>query len=112
MSSPSAPATVVPPSPETVAEAFARLASTWKKAVAMLSSSRARETHPAYREIIALGQPVVPLLLRHMEQQGTHWFAALQHITGANPVPEEDAGNIPRMVAAWLSWAHANGYQW
>jgi hypothetical protein len=104
--------TTAPRGPESVEEHFRRLAAKWTEAVAVLSSSRARESDPAYQEIIALGASVVPLLLRDLEANETHWFTALNKITGANPVPEEDAGNIPRMASAWLRWAHENGYQW
>jgi hypothetical protein len=70
------------------------------------------ESHPAYREIIALGPEVVPLLLRDLAESHTHWFGALEAITGAHPVPLALAGNIPAMVDAWLRWARDNGYQW
>jgi hypothetical protein len=102
----------LPTTVESVEARFRRLAATWKSAVAFLSSSRQRESHPAYVEIIGLGPPVVPFLLRDMAENETHWFTALHHITGADPVPEADAGNIPRMKEAWLGWARANGYQW
>lgn len=98
--------------PETVEARFQRLAATWEKAVAYHSSSTIREDHPAYLEIATMGPAVVPLLLRDMEANETHWFAALQRITGANPVPAADTGNIPRMIAAWLSWARENGHRW
>ena len=88
---------------------FERLAADWQRAVAHQSSSRIRYEHPAYQEIIALGRPVVPLLLRDLETNHRHWFAALQAITGANPVPPEDAGRIDRMTAAWLRWGEENG---
>jgi hypothetical protein len=58
-----------------------------------------------------LGPAVVPLLLRDMEQNHTHWFCALREITGANPV-SPSAGDIPQMVEAWLRWARDNGYRW
>jgi hypothetical protein len=103
--------TAVPPG-ESVEEKFRRLATTWKNAVALLSSSHARETHPAYLDIIALGPPVLPLLLRDLEEHETHWFSALARITGAQPIPEVDAGNVPKMVEAWLEWAREHGYQW
>jgi hypothetical protein len=59
-----------------------------------------------------MGEVVVPLLLRDLEINRRHWFSALAAITGANPVSEEDAGNIPRMADAWLQWGRENGYQW
>ncbi|SRR5579872_2166078 len=98
--------------PETVEQRFRRLAAEWRKAVMFSSSTTERNNHPAYQQIIALGPDVVPLLLRDLEENHTHWFCALREITGANPIPTEAAGNIPKMAAAWLCWARENGYQW
>ncbi len=100
------------PPKENLEPRFRRLASIWHEAVAHQSSSTLRNNHPAYREIIALGPDVVPLLLRDMQEHHTHWFAALREITGANPVPESVAGNVPQIVDAWLRWAKDQGYDW
>jgi hypothetical protein len=97
---------------ESVEERFRRLAAAWRRAVAHHSSSTVRNSHPAYQEIISLGTDVVPALLRDMEDNQTHWFFALRQITGADPIPNAAAGNIPAMVEAWLQWAKENGYQW
>jgi hypothetical protein len=97
---------------ETVEERFARLAETWHEAVAHHSSNRIRYSHPAYQEIIGMGQAVVPCLLRDLEVNRRHWFAALAAITGANPVPVSDVGVVVKMVEAWLRWGRENGYQW
>lgn len=97
---------------ETLEERFRRLAAAWHDAVAYHSSTTVRNNHPAYREIISLGLPVVPLLLRDLEENQTHWFAALREITGADPIPESAAGNIPKMAEAWLRWGKDNGYRW
>lgn len=97
---------------ETVEDRFHRLAAAWHKAVAHHSSTTVRNNHPAYQEIISMGPEVVPLLLRDMEKNHTHWFFALRQITGADPIPQSAAGNIPKMTEAWLHWAKDNGYQW
>lgn len=97
---------------ETVAERFSRLTIVWHEAVDHLSSTSARINHPAYQEIIAMGPAVVPLLLRDLQDNLTHWFWALQKITGEDPVAAEDAGNISKMADAWLRWAKERGYQW
>jgi predicted DNA-binding antitoxin AbrB/MazE fold protein len=98
--------TVAQPEPaQTVDERFRELAAAWEQAVAYQSSSTERNSHPAYRAIIALGPDVVPLLLRDLEKNHTYWFCALREITGADPIPESAAGNIPKMVDAWLCWA-------
>ena len=66
-------------------------------------------SHSAYRENHWFGPEVVPLLLRDLQDNHTRWFAALQAITGAQPVARDMAGNIPSMVEAWLRWAKKNG---
>lgn len=106
--------TKVPPKPpaETLEARFRRLASVWHDAVAYHSSSTVRNNHSAYREIISLGPEVVPLLLRDLEDNQTHWFCALREITGADPIPESAVGNVPKMVEAWVRWAKDNGYRW
>jgi hypothetical protein len=70
----------------------------------------ARLRHRAYGEIIALGPAVVPLLLRELEHQPNHWFAALRSLTGEDPVPASERGRIGPMTAAWLKWGRDRGY--
>jgi hypothetical protein len=93
---------------ETVEERFRRLAAAWHRDTDYLSSMEEADSHPAYQEIVRLGPEVVPLLLRDLAENHTHWFAALEAITGARPV----AGNVPRMTEAWLRWAKDNGCRW
>lgn len=97
---------------ETIEERFRRLAAVWARATDHVSSMTAASQHSAYQEIIRLGPTVVPLLLRDLEANETHWFIALRQITGAHPIPPGAAGNIPKMVEAWLRWAKDNGYRW
>ncbi len=91
---------------------FRELASEWDEATAHLSSMNEASEHPAYQEIIRLGPAVVPLLLQDMEANHTHWFMALRALTQSDPIPQSAAGNIPKMVRAWVDWGKANGYQW
>src|SRR5713226_5316505 len=107
------PAKPIPETPaETVEERFRRLAAAWHRDTDYLSSMSEADSHPAYQEIIRLGPEVVPLLLRDLEDNHTHWFGALQAITGANPLSASTPGNIPKMVESWLHWAKDNGYRW
>jgi hypothetical protein len=92
-----------------VAERFELLAEQWKAATAVLSSTTAMVAHPAYRAIIALGAPVVPLLLRDLEREPVHWFEALGEITGEDPVPRAHWGHIEAMRADWLGWGRQRG---
>jgi hypothetical protein len=89
---------------------FVELAEQWRRETGMHSSVSRMVTHPAYLSIIGLGPPVVPLLLRALQQQPEHWFVALRAITRESPVPPEDAGNIGKMTTAWLEWGRRHGF--
>jgi hypothetical protein len=109
----------VPPKPppdaasaETVEERFRRLETTWLDEVGYSSSPRELCDHWAFQEILRTGDEVVPLMLRDLEQAPHLWVWALPRITGANPVPATEAGNIARMGEAWLSWGKEHGYRW
>lgn len=108
--------TILPPATDAqvvdVKTTFQRLASQWQKDVTFLSSGQARENHPAYRQVIALGPAVLPYLLRDLEENQTHWFGALKSITSADPVPPEHAGQIGLMAQDWLCWARESGLSW
>lgn len=98
------------PAGESIEQRFRRLAAVWDAETQYLSSMEAASQHPAYQEIISLGPAIVPILLRDMEQTHNHWFIALKRITGANPSSPAIAGNVPKMVEAWLKWGKENGY--
>jgi hypothetical protein len=100
------------PESSALVQQFETLAEQWKAAIALLSSTTAMMSHPTYQVIIALGPPVVPLLLRDLERAPVHWFEALQAITGEDPVPCEHWGNMPAMAADWLAWRRRKGLIW
>lgn len=87
---------------ETVAEKFNRLASVWRDETAYVSSSSELVAHPAFREIVGMGPAVIPFLLGELEKRSGHWHRALHQITGADPVPPADRGNIDKTAEAWL----------
>ena len=91
-------------------ERFQELADQWEDETVLLSFSDQATQHPAYRAIVSIGQPAVPLILERMKSQGGHWFNALSDITNANPVKPVDRGNAEAMQAAWQEWGERNGY--
>lgn len=91
---------------------FRELERRWRDETGHLSSYSKRFEHPAFQEIIQLGWAVVPLMLRDLEQQPGLWVWALPTITGANPVPDADAGQITRMSEAWVRWGREKNHQW
>ena len=96
--------------PESIRTRFDQLADQWSEETEFVSSSTALVLNSAYQQIIGMGQTVVPLILHRLESQGGHWFWALKHITGEDPLPAEDAGNYARMREGWLRWGHQHHY--
>jgi hypothetical protein len=108
---PTRPAPDTPPA-ETVEQRFRRLAAVWLAQTAHVSSSSDLVAHPAFQEIVGMGPAVIPLLLRELDKRTGHWHRALRRITGADPVPPADRGNLGKMREAWLRWGKEQGYQW
>ena len=76
------------------------------------SSTQRIAIYPAYQQIIGLGRPAVPLLLREVERKSGRWFWALKSITQEELVPSDDRGKTKKIIAAWLEWGKQKGYQW
>jgi hypothetical protein len=95
-----------------VADRFSALKEIWKDETKYSSSITAKNNHWAYQEIIGMGWPILPLLLREVSLCPDFWFSALRKITGANPVPPESRGKLDAMASAWLQWAQKNGISW
>jgi hypothetical protein len=93
-----------------MARRFEELAARWREDTQFHSSPKILFEHPAYQEIIGMGGPVVPLLLGDLRSEDSLWFTALHAITGENPVPPEDRGDIPRVTEHWLNWGREHGY--
>jgi len=90
------------PKQETTEQRFRRLQAAWMADVEFLSDAGKIIGHPAFQEIIALGDVVVPLMLRDLESGPSLWVWALLEITGEDPVPASDRGSIRKMSDAWL----------
>src|SRR5262245_22590822 len=106
---PAKPTPAAEPS-ESLEAKFQRLATVWRAETAYVSSSGDLVAHPAFQDIVALGSPVIPLLLCELEKRTGHWHRALRRITGDDPVPAADRGNIERATEAWLRWEKEHGY--
>lgn len=100
------------PLPEVSPELFQQLKAIWEHDTAYLSDLTQICDHWAYQKIVAMGRPVLPLILRELDTNPDYWFCALQRITGENPVPSESQGRLVEMALAWLTWAGHNGISW
>ena len=96
--------------PDNLQERFKLLVKQWRKDTFFLSSAFQIAEHPAYQEIIRMGEDALPLILQDLNANRGHWYAALSTITGASPVPEEARGRIKLMREAWVVWGRDNGY--
>lgn len=88
---------------------FTNLTKQWQSAHQFTSSISDVALHPAYQRIIGLGPAVLPLIFRDLEKSLNHWFWALNALTGENPVPEDQYGDMEAMRARWLEWGRARG---
>ena len=90
-----------------LARLFREQVNLWKDQTGHLSSVTRAIAHPTYLRIIGLakyssGHEIERLLLQELESEPDHWFAALNAVTGEDPVkPEQD---FDEAVSAWLAW--------
>ena len=91
-------------------ERFVRLANEWKEQTGHYSLEWQRMMHPSFLEIIHIGQPVLPLILKDLQANGGHWSAALELLTGENPVLAEHLGFTSREREDWLAWGKEKGF--
>lgn len=87
---------------------FEFYSSIWKNETLFSSNISDITNNAAYRSIIGLGYSVVPLILEDLRQDDSHWFYALNILTGENPISDNHKGIFPLMKKDWLDWAHSN----
>jgi hypothetical protein len=91
---------------------FLDLSTQWLRETRGISSTNQASMHPAYQQIIGMGKPVIPLLLRELERNSGQWFWAIKAISREDPVPPEKRGQTQEMIRYWLEWGKQNGYRW
>ncbi len=95
-----------------IESAFTKLIEQWRRETYTVSSTTKLTKHPAYQQIIAMGNTAIPLLLKELERKPAQWFMALKAISGEDPVPPEFRGRTQEMIKAWLEWGRIKGYKW
>ena len=89
---------------------FVELVTEWRREIGGLSSPRAITSHPAYQQILKMGETALPFIFQELQENGGWWYPALRTLTGQNPVPEGAKGRPPLSREAWLEWGRRNGY--
>jgi hypothetical protein len=95
---------------QNIASRFEELYRQWKSETAPLSSGTSLIYHPAYQQIIGMGEEAIPFILIKLQEDPHHLFYALHKISGENPVPKDHAGDLTKMTADWLVWGRKQGY--
>jgi len=94
-----------------IKERFNSLAKRWKEDTHFHSSISIITEHPAYQEICKMSpEEVLPLIRKELENDIDHWFVALRHLTGENPIKIEDRGKMQKMADTWVKWLKERGY--
>jgi hypothetical protein len=96
---------------ESAEQKFRRLADQWRRETAFSSSVSERTHNKNYQHIIGMGRDAVPILLAELERDPDDWFMALHYITEAQPVSDDDAGQLDAMAKSWIRWGHDHGYR-
>jgi hypothetical protein len=88
---------------------FSELACELASATAGFSSTRRAGRHPAFGEIIAMGDRAVPFLLDRLEVAEARplWLRLLGVLTGFRPDAGEET--VSAASEAWLDWGAARG---
>lgn len=88
---------------------FSELAERWREETGMLASVSRILKHDAYQEIIRMGEPALPCILRELRDRPNLWFPALKAIVGESPVPAESRSDPKKAREAWLTWGREKG---
>ena len=85
---------------------FKSLCDEWCEKTAGLPRVADKLNHETYQRIIGWGEEALPHILADLRDRDEprHWFEALHQITGADPVPRENRGNLKKMAEAWVQW--------
>jgi hypothetical protein len=103
--------TLTPEQQLDVARRFQVLATQWIALTRYRSNTQSLRNQPVYQQRVALGEPVVPLILAELKRDpNVSWFTVLDGITRENPVPPERTGRVDAIGRARLDWGRQRGY--
>ena len=99
------------PNLQDIKKKFQQLANKWKRDTGHLSTVSRIVNHPSYLSIIAMGKPVIPLILKELKEEPKHWYSALSAISEEGPkISASERGHIKKISEAWLDWGRSRNY--
>lgn len=64
-----------------------------------------------YRQIVGMGDSIIPVLLREMENNPILWTSALSDIARKrNPIKDEHRGDLRKIISTWKEWGKENKF--
>jgi hypothetical protein len=78
----------------------------WLSQTANDSSMARIYSHPAFRQIVGLGEAALPFMYRHLVDEPELWTVGLTMVTGADPAA--DAQSPEEAIRAWRAWREAH----
>jgi hypothetical protein len=87
---------------------FSERADRWEKDTGFYSSPTKRFLHEDYQIIMTMGDAVIPLILKRLQNRPDDWFWALKHLARKDMAAGID--NFDEAVQAWLRWGIEKGY--
>lgn len=90
--------------PSDYVDAFYSSLHKWRSETFFCSDHTKLIEHSAFRAIVNLGRPIVPLIIDELRHEPTWLVIALEEITGAQPYTHADAGNLRAITESWNVW--------
>lgn len=90
---------------------FSALVQEWRRTRGHSSKIKDLIDNSAYRQIIGMGPPAIPLILEELERQPGHWSPALRAISGEDPIPHSARGRLEQEAAIWLEWGREKKFR-
>ena len=87
---------------------FHRSVTKWRSETIYLSLVDEKLLHPAFQNLVALGDDAIDLILKEIETRPDLLYLALQIITGEDPVPASMKGDVRSAVDMWIEWGRRN----
>lgn len=84
---------------------FRALVTRWRLETYYCSLLEDKIANGAFKEIVAMNEAAIPLILHEIKMRPDWLVAALHLISHENPVPPSAQGKLDEIVNAWLLWA-------
>ena len=94
-----------------------KLDNTFYKETAHLSIKEDKKSYPSYRNILKLGEEIIPILLKDLNKKKDIdkafycWDVVLCDLVKEPPkIPQKYAGNMQKILEYWVKWGKDNRY--